>query len=197
MTPFADLLAGTGRRGDRRAARAVRVHGVPRWGTRGDDRRDRGRGGTAERRVALRGRAARRHARPPAVDQRPPGRVARLRCVRRPRRRGRHDPRLRAAGAVRVAPARWTQPSAGRARRSRRCVGHCRPTTSSPISSASHRISVASTPTNPVNLCRGGGVQIELPPRVRGASPMWWDWEGPGLTPHTLRSSTGWSTPAT
>jgi phage replication-related protein YjqB (UPF0714/DUF867 family) len=38
---------------------------------------------------------------------------------------------------------------------------------------------------NPVNLPRNGGVQIELPPRVRGLSPMWWDWEGPGLTPHT------------
>jgi phage replication-related protein YjqB (UPF0714/DUF867 family) len=38
---------------------------------------------------------------------------------------------------------------------------------------------------NPVNLPRHRGVQIELPPRVRGSSPMWWDWEGPGLTPHT------------
>jgi phage replication-related protein YjqB (UPF0714/DUF867 family) len=37
---------------------------------------------------------------------------------------------------------------------------------------------------NPVNLPRGGGVQVELPPRVRGSSPMWWDWEH-GLTPHT------------
>ena len=38
---------------------------------------------------------------------------------------------------------------------------------------------------NPVNLPSGKGVQIELPPRVRGSSPLWWDWEGPGLTPHT------------
>jgi phage replication-related protein YjqB (UPF0714/DUF867 family) len=38
---------------------------------------------------------------------------------------------------------------------------------------------------NPVNLPPDRGVQIELPPRVRGTSPMWWDWEGPGLTPHT------------
>ena len=37
---------------------------------------------------------------------------------------------------------------------------------------------------NPVNLPRGAGVQIELPPRVRGSSPLWWDWET-GLTPHT------------
>lgn len=38
---------------------------------------------------------------------------------------------------------------------------------------------------NPVNVVEHAGVQLELPPRVRGASPMWWDWEGPGLTPHT------------
>lgn len=38
---------------------------------------------------------------------------------------------------------------------------------------------------NPVNLPRQQGVQIELPPRVRGSSPLWWDWEGPELTPHT------------
>lgn len=37
---------------------------------------------------------------------------------------------------------------------------------------------------NPVNLPRHRGVQVELPPRVRGSSPLWWDWEG-GLTPHT------------
>jgi hypothetical protein len=28
-------------------------------------------------------------------------------------------------------------------------------------------------------------VQIELPPRARGSSPLWWDWEGDGLVPHT------------
>ncbi len=39
-------------------------------------------------------------------------------------------------------------------------------------------------PRNPVNLPVFGGVQIELPPRVRGSSPLWWDWEH-GLTPHT------------
>jgi phage replication-related protein YjqB (UPF0714/DUF867 family) len=43
---------------------------------------------------------------------------------------------------------------------------------------------------NPVNLARGGGVQVELPPRVRGSSPMWWDWEH-GLTPHTRAVITG------
>jgi phage replication-related protein YjqB (UPF0714/DUF867 family) len=37
---------------------------------------------------------------------------------------------------------------------------------------------------NPVNLPRLAGVQIELPPRVRGSSPLWWDWEH-GLVPHT------------
>jgi phage replication-related protein YjqB (UPF0714/DUF867 family) len=38
---------------------------------------------------------------------------------------------------------------------------------------------------NPVNVPAGAGVQIELPPRVRGASPLWWDWEH-GLVPHTV-----------
>ena len=40
--------------------------------------------------------------------------------------------------------------------------------------------------TNPVNLPRHGGVQIELPPRVRGSSPIWKDWTGPGHVPHTV-----------
>ena len=38
---------------------------------------------------------------------------------------------------------------------------------------------------NPVNVVEHAGVQLELPPRVRGSSPLWWDWEGPDLTPHT------------
>lgn len=38
---------------------------------------------------------------------------------------------------------------------------------------------------NPVNVVEHAGVQLELPPRVRGSSPLWWDWEGPELTPHT------------
>ena len=41
-------------------------------------------------------------------------------------------------------------------------------------------------PENPANRPRGGGVQLELPPRVRGRSPIWKDWEGPGLVPHTV-----------
>jgi phage replication-related protein YjqB (UPF0714/DUF867 family) len=40
-------------------------------------------------------------------------------------------------------------------------------------------------PRNPVNLPPGAGVQIELPPRVRGTTPLFWDWEGPELPPHT------------
>jgi len=42
-------------------------------------------------------------------------------------------------------------------------------------------------PRNPVNLPPFAGVQIELPPRVRGTTPMFWDWEGPGLPPHAER----------
>ena len=38
-------------------------------------------------------------------------------------------------------------------------------------------------PRNPVNLPRLGGVQIELPPRVRGTTPHWDGWEGPGHCP--------------
>lgn len=38
---------------------------------------------------------------------------------------------------------------------------------------------------NPVNLPRHHGVQVELPPRVRGRSPFWKDWTGTGLVPHT------------
>lgn len=37
---------------------------------------------------------------------------------------------------------------------------------------------------NPVNLPRHGGVQIELPPRIRGKSPMWTGFKGPGRVPH-------------
>jgi phage replication-related protein YjqB (UPF0714/DUF867 family) len=39
---------------------------------------------------------------------------------------------------------------------------------------------------NPVNVPQHRGVQIELPPRVRGSSPLWMDWEGPEPTPHTM-----------
>jgi phage replication-related protein YjqB (UPF0714/DUF867 family) len=38
-------------------------------------------------------------------------------------------------------------------------------------------------PRNPVNLPRRGGVQLELPPRVRGTTPHWAGWEGPGHCP--------------
>ena len=40
-------------------------------------------------------------------------------------------------------------------------------------------------PDNPVNGPRGGGVQLELPPRVRGYGQYWRDFAGPGWPPHT------------
>lgn len=40
-------------------------------------------------------------------------------------------------------------------------------------------------PRNPVNRSRGGGVQLELPPRVRGIGPHWAAFDGAGFTPHT------------
>ena len=36
---------------------------------------------------------------------------------------------------------------------------------------------------NPVNVPPDGGVQLELPPRVRGLGPRWADWTGDGLVP--------------
>jgi len=39
-------------------------------------------------------------------------------------------------------------------------------------------------PDNPVNLPRHGGVQLELPPRIRGRGPHW-NGAGPGPCPHT------------
>lgn len=38
---------------------------------------------------------------------------------------------------------------------------------------------------NPVNLPRRAGVQIELPPRVRGGGSHWEGWSGEGHVPHT------------
>lgn len=42
-------------------------------------------------------------------------------------------------------------------------------------------------PANPVNRPPGAGVQIELPPRVRGNGPFWNGWDGGWPTPHTQR----------
>jgi phage replication-related protein YjqB (UPF0714/DUF867 family) len=38
-------------------------------------------------------------------------------------------------------------------------------------------------PDNPVNVPALGGVQMELPPRVRGLGPRWADWDGDGFVP--------------
>ena len=38
-------------------------------------------------------------------------------------------------------------------------------------------------PDNPVNLPARQGVQIELPPRVRGSSPIWADWDHSQMVP--------------
>lgn len=40
-------------------------------------------------------------------------------------------------------------------------------------------------PDNPVNRPRRAGVQLELPPRVRGLGPFWADRTDPDLAPHT------------
>ena len=38
-------------------------------------------------------------------------------------------------------------------------------------------------PDNPVNLPARQGVQIELPPRIRGSSPIWADWDHSEMVP--------------
>jgi phage replication-related protein YjqB (UPF0714/DUF867 family) len=38
-------------------------------------------------------------------------------------------------------------------------------------------------PDNPVNLPSQQGVQIELPPRIRGSSPIWADWDHSVMVP--------------
>jgi len=51
-------------------------------------------------------------------------------------------------------------------------------------------------PDNPVNRARHGGVQLELPPRVRGHSPVWADWAGPGPVPPMaalIETLAGWA----
>jgi phage replication-related protein YjqB (UPF0714/DUF867 family) len=57
---------------------------------------------------------------------------------------------------------------------------------------------------NPVNLPRQQGVQIELPPRVRGAGPVWADWDHTEMVPHMASlidglaaAATAWSTEPT
>lgn len=40
-------------------------------------------------------------------------------------------------------------------------------------------------PDNPINRCRNGGVQLELPPRVRGMGPYWMGWPPDVPNPHT------------
>jgi phage replication-related protein YjqB (UPF0714/DUF867 family) len=51
-------------------------------------------------------------------------------------------------------------------------------------------------PDNPANRPRRGGVQLELPPRVRGLGPYWADRPGPNRSPHTEALITGLATAA-
>jgi phage replication-related protein YjqB (UPF0714/DUF867 family) len=50
---------------------------------------------------------------------------------------------------------------------------------------------------NPVNLLRHGGVQLELPPGVRGLTPRWSAWAGPELPPPAEALTTALSDAAT
>ena len=112
--------------------------------------------------------------RPPALpfDGRAPRAVGGARHLLGPRRRRRHRPRLRAttacsprcssAGATVPWPRRWGVCC-------RRC---CRSTRWSPNCRRSRGELRGLHPSNPVNVPPGGGVQLELPPRVRGLGPV-------------------------
>jgi phage replication-related protein YjqB (UPF0714/DUF867 family) len=50
---------------------------------------------------------------------------------------------------------------------------------------------------NPVNLPRQQGVQVELPPRVRGAGPIWADWDHSEMVPHMASLIDGLAAAAT
>jgi hypothetical protein len=172
-----------GRRGALRVAQHVRVHGVPRRRTRGGDGHRRPRRRRAGRCVVLRRAPARRDAPPHPVDEDPPAGIRAVGAIHRACRRGGHDPRVRTA---RVFTALLL---GGRNRRlADHVAGHLRPKLPAyDIITDVERIPPdlrGMHAANPVNLPRSGGVQIELPPRARGSSPLWWDWEG-GLVPHT------------
>jgi phage replication-related protein YjqB (UPF0714/DUF867 family) len=56
-------------------------------------------------------------------------------------------------------------------------------------------------PDNPVNMASNQGVQIELPPRVRGSSPVWADWDHSQMVPPMaalidglVAAATSWTT---
>lgn len=49
---------------------------------------------------------------------------------------------------------------------------------------------------NPVNRCANGGVQLELPPRIRGMGPYWTGWPTPEDNPHTEALIAGLATVA-
>ena len=56
---------------------------------------------------------------------------------------------------------------------------------------------VGRTPITPRYSAPRRSVELELPPRVRGRSPIWKDWEGPGLVPHTVSLIEGLAAAAT
>ena len=135
------------------------------------------------RRVAVRRRAPATGPAALPVDRRAPRRVAGAARVPRPRRRRRHRARLRARRDVHVAAPRRAQPRARRRARRRAGRRPCPTTRSSTDLEAIPRELRGLHPDNPVNVPPHGGVQIELPPRVRGLGPRWADWTGDGFVP--------------
>ena len=193
---FAELLAHARRGGGDGGAQPLRVHGLPRRVAGGDDRRHR----------PGRGRAGR--ARPTTACTSPrtcSGTCRRPRSTRPCRRRSPGSSTTSTSSSPSTASAaRASGPrccSAGRTgswptTSAATCGRPCRPTRSPPTSSGCRSRCGACTPATRSTCPASGGVQIELPPRVRGQSPIWWDWDGPGLTPHTNALIDGLATAA-
>ena len=90
------------------------------------------------------------------------------------------------AGLLHDPPAGRPQPGPGRPPR-RACCGAGSPTTGSLDDLDDVPVDLRGLHAdNPVNRPRQAGVQLELPPRVRGMGPYWYGWDpARPLTPHT------------
>ena len=197
---FAELLATPGRRGGLRPARPPRVHGVPRRLAGGDDRRDRRGRGRALRGQLLRGAPAGRPqlAHPLAQRVTPADSPALAEFLEH----------VDVVITIHGFGRRGLFTSLLLGGRNRELAEHVGGHLRAVLPAYSILTDLDAIPrelrglhaTNPVNLPRRCGVQIELPPRVRGSSMLWADWEGPGLTPHTealigglVAAATSWS----
>ena len=170
------------RRRARRAPWSLRVHGLPRWGAGATHRPHRHGGGRGGGRLRVHRHAPTARSPTLPVDGRPSRAIGGARRVLRPRRRRRHGPRVRPRRHVHVAAARWAQPRLAEMLGRELDAGAAGYQVVTDLPAIPRELR-GLHPTNPVNVPPGGGVQLELPPRVRGLGPRWADWDGDGLVP--------------